>query len=125
MTIANAIRIADKLKPNTLEFLHKVKCLSQLDGQVFKEVFETHENNPIESFDGYDEASPDDTELLIPYPYAEEVYVNYLKAQIDKENGEIVKYNQSITMYNDAFITFQNWYNRTHMPISKGTRFIF
>lgn len=124
MTIAEAISNVDKLKPNGYPESMKINWLSNLDGQVFKEVFQTHENSPIESFEGYDNA-PLDTELLIPYPYDEDIYNYFLQKNIDKENGETAKYNQSVTLYNNAFLAFQNYYNRTHMPIGKGTRFVF
>ena len=124
MTIAEAISLVDKLKPNQYTEDMKKKWLSKLDGLVFKEVFQTHEDNPIESFEGY-EAAGMETELLIPYPYDEDIYNYFLQASMDKENGETAKYNQSITLYNNAFLTFQNFYNRTHKPISSGTRFIF
>lgn len=124
MTIAEAISLVDKLKPNQYTEDMKKKWLSKLDGLVFKEVFQTHEDNPIESFEGYEEAGME-TELLIPYPYDEDIYNYFLQASMDKENGETAKYNQSITLYNNAFLTFQNFYNRTHKPISSGTRFIF
>ena len=124
MTIAEAISLVDKLKPNQYTEIMKKNWLSKLDGLVFKEVFQTHEDNPIESFEGYETAGVD-TELLIPYPYDEDIYNYFLQASIDKENGETAKYNQSITLYNNAFLTFQNWYNRTHKPISSGSRFVF
>ena len=124
MTIAEAISLVDKLKPNQYTETMKKNWLSKLDGLVFKEVFQTHEENPIESFEGYETAGVD-TELLIPYPYDEDIYNYFLQASIDKENGETAKYNQSITLYNNAFLTFQNWYNRTHQPISSGSRFVF
>ncbi len=124
MTIAEAITLVDRLKPNQYPETMKKNWLSKLDGLVFKEVFQTHEDNPIESFKGYEEAGME-TELLIPYPYDEDIYNYFLQASMDKENGETAKYNQSITLYNNAFLTFQNFYNRTHKPISSGTRFIF
>lgn len=124
MTIAEAISLVDKLKPNQYTEVMKKNWLSKLDGLVFKEVFQTHEDNPVESFEGYEEAGME-TELLIPYPYDEDIYNYFLQASMDKENGETAKYNQSITLYNNAFLTFQNYYNRTHKPISSGTRFIF
>lgn len=124
MTIAEAISLVDKLKPNQYTEDMKKKWLSKLDGLVFKEVFQTHEDNPIESFEGYEEAGME-TELLIPYPYDEDIYNYFLQASMDKENGETAKYNQSITLYNNAYLMFQNFYNRTHKPISSGTRFIF
>lgn len=124
MTIQEAINLVDKLKPNQYTFLMKVKWLSKLDGQIFREVFATHEGSPMEVFNGYDDA-PQEQELLVPYPYDEDIYNYFLQAQIDKENGETAKYNQSITLYNTAYFNFQSWYNRTHKPLSHGSRFRF
>ena len=124
MTVAEAISIVDKLRPNQYRDTFKIKWLSKLDGLIFKEVFQTHADSPIESFDGYDE-NAQNTELLVPYPYDEDIYNYFLQAQIDKENGETGKYNQSITLYNNAFLAFQNWYNRTHAPLPSATRFKF
>ena len=54
--------------------------------------------------------------LLIPYPY-DDVYLKWLEAQIDYANGEIARYNNSITLYNSAMTAFMNYYNRTHLPL--------
>lgn len=124
MTIQEAINVVDKLKPNSYDYLVKVKWLSKLDGQIYREVFATHEDNPAEGFNGYDHAEPEQT-LLVPYPYDADIYTYFLQAQIDKENGEINKYNQSVTLYNNAYGGFQAWYNRTHMPVTAGRRFRF
>ena len=124
MTIKEAIDLVDKLKPNQYPFTLKVKWLSKLDGMIFKEVFLTHEGCTMGAFEGYDNALQEQ-ELLVPYPYDEDVYNYFLQAQIDKENGEIAKYNQSITLYNTAYFNFRNWYIRTHQPLSGGTRFRF
>lgn len=124
MTIAEAINLVDKLKPNQYPAPLKVKWLSKLDGQIYREVFLTHEGNPVKEFNGYDDASQD-TVLLVPYPFDEDIYNYFLQAQIDKENGESKKYNQSGAMFNNAYIAFQNWYNRTHLPIAAGKRFRF
>lgn len=124
MNISDAIYLVDKLKPNQYSSDLKIGWLSKLDGQIFKEVFATHADSPIESFEGYD-GSDMDKELLVPYPYDEDIYNYFLQAQIDKENGETAKYNQSITLYNNAFHAFQAWYNRTHLPIPTGQRFVF
>lgn len=124
MTIQEAIKLVDKLKPNQYTATLKTKWLSKLDGQIFCEVFATHEGCPMDSFEGYDEAAQEQ-KLLVPYPYAEDIYNYFLQAQIDKENSEIDKYNQNITLFNSAYSAFVNWYHRTHMPISYGTRFMF
>lgn len=105
--------MVDRLKPNQYEHEQKVGWLSKLDGMVYREVISTHEGNELESFDGYYNSSPD-TELLVPFPYAEDVYNYFLQAQIDKENGETSKYNQNITMFNSSYKTFTDTYSREH-----------
>lgn len=124
MTIKEAIDLVDKLKPNSYPYLVKVKWLSKLDGQIYREVFATHEGNLAEGFHGYDDAEPERI-LLVPYPYDADIYTYFLQAQIDKENGEIAKYNQAITLFNTSYAAFQAWYNREHKPISVGSRFRF
>lgn len=70
---------------------------------------------PIE-FTGY---SPDDlsVKLLVPFPY-DELYVAYLKAKIDEENGETARYNNSAATFNGMLQDFQKAYHRDHMPKS-------
>ena len=58
--------------------------------------------------------------LLVPDPYAEEVYVRYLHSMIDLENAESCMYNQPAAMHNAAYQAFAAWYNRTHLPVSAG-----
>lgn len=117
MTINEAIKLVDKLKPNQYDYEQKVKWLSKLDGMIFIETFMTHSCSPVLKFSGYDNADPD-TILLVPFPYDEDVYNYFLQAQIDKENGEMAKYNQSITLFNNSYKTFQSWYNIRHMPLN-------
>lgn len=124
MTIAEALQLVDTLRPNQFDSGIKKKWLSQLDGMIYEEVFKTHVDNPVEAFDGYDDAD-ESTELLVPFPYDHNVYINYLQAQIDKENGEFGKYNQTVTIYNGAYRAFTDWYNRTHAPLPAESAFLF
>lgn len=124
MTIQEAVNLVDRMKPNQYDHETKVQWLSKLDGMIFREVIATHEGSTLTAFDGYDASDPD-VVLLVPYPYDEDVYNYFLQSQIDKENGEMAKYNQSVTMYNNAFQIFQNWYNRTHLPLPREAAFRF
>ena len=124
MTIHEAVEMVDRLKPNQYDQEQKVKWLSKLDGMIFREVISTHADSNVEEFKGYDNAFPD-TEMLVPYPYDEDVYNYFLQMQIDKENGEMAKYNQSATLYNNAYKIFCDWYNRTHLPIPEKAQFRF
>lgn len=125
MTIAEAISLVDKLKPNQYPPEMKIKWLDKLDGQIYREVIDTHENPVIGQFAGYSDDTPQDTELLVCHPYDEDIYSFFLQAAVDRENGETAKYNQTITLYNNAFLAYQNWYNRTHIPKTTCNRFVF
>lgn len=124
MTIKEAIDLLDELRPNAFDQVRKRHWLSNLDGQIHQDVILTHMHTPQqETFAGYDDAD-DDTVLLVPAPFAEDIYNLYLQMMVDKENGEIRRYNQTATMFNAALSTYQDWYNRTHLPLGLQ-RFMF
>ena len=125
MTIDQAIALCDALRPNQYPRKLKIGWLSKLDGRIFRELLMTHADCPTDSAPSYDDATDGGTQLLVPAPYAEDLYNYFLQAQIDKENGETTRYNQAITMYNSAFRAFANDYRRSHLPLSAGSRFLF
>ena len=108
----------DTFKPNQYTEPQKLGWLLQLDGQIWREIIRTHEG-------GEDIAQPDgsagvERELLVPEPWAGDLYNYWLQAMIDRVNGEIGKYNQTSQLYNQAYLTYAGYYNRTHMPIGCG-----
>ena len=125
MTIDQAIALCDALKPNAYPRELKIGWLSKLDGRIFRELLATHAGCPVNEFAGYDASTEGDTVLLVPAPYCEDIYNYFLQAQIDKENGETTRYNQSVTMYNSAFRAFENDYHRSRLPLSAGKHFVF
>ena len=122
LRINNLIWRIDDLEPNQYSDSQKMKWLSLLDGQIFEEIIKTHEDPIRESFSAYIDGNE---ELLVPYPYGEELYSWYLQAMIAAENAESDKYDQMMGMYNSVFTQFANWYNRTHRPKKAETRFLF
>ena len=122
MKILEAITKIDTLKPNSYTQTEKVKWLSTLDGTIKNEIIDTHEGGEGIVFNGYDDETSLETELLVPSPYCD-VYLRYLEAQIDYANAEYGKYNNAMAMYNSAYSDFERYYNRTHMP--KGKKFKF
>ena len=124
MTLIEAINHVDSVNPNTYSQQEKVYWLSTLDGVVKREIIDTHEGSENVTFEGYNDDTLLTTVLLIPAPY-DEAYVFYLAAQIDYWNREIGKYNNSIAMFNSKYNAYEKYYNRTHMPISKGKCFRF
>ena len=126
MTVGEVIERVQELMPShyTPEMLASWLC--SLDGKINEEVIKTHDRGcrsfgmPIYDGSVYDE----DTLLLVPPPYCDDVYTYYLMAQIASHNAETMKYNQYITLYNSAYDQYTTWYNRTHMPLTRG-RFMF
>ena len=124
MTIIEAINRSDALKSNIFPQEDKVDWLSRLDWMIKKQIIDTHQGADSVPFAGYDDNTDLHTVLLVPTPY-DEIYLRWLEAQIDYHNGEIEKYNVAITMFNTAYEGFERYYNRTHMPIASGSRFVF
>ena len=118
MTVMGAINQLNAIKPNGYGQTEKIKWLSTLDGIIKREIIDTHEGGDGGEFSGYTDSSLM-TKLLVPAPY-DDIYIKWLEAQIDYANGEYGKYNNSITMFINAYEAFAKYYNRTHMPKSRS-----
>lgn len=124
MKIIEAIGIVNELKPNAYSQDRKVEWLSALDSMVQRLVYDKHENSPSCGFVGYPNDVDPDTDLLVNG--YDQMYVRWLAAQIDLNQGEFAKYNNSIEMFNAEWDKFTGEYNRTHMPITGGHgRFLY
>jgi len=117
MTIKDCIDIVDNIKPNQYTIKDKVMWLSFLDEKIINDVLKTHEgyDGRYDGFEGYSEDKLTIT-LIVPSPY-DRLYTAYLKMQIDKENGEMQRYNNSLTLYNTYLLEYKKHYNKTHMPL--------
>lgn len=124
MTIAEAIDLTDKLTPNAYEETDKVRWLLEIDMLVYDDLISTHDGLLIFYRPDYS-AENIDEELLIPEPYAEDVYINFLQAKIAQQNGEDAKYNKAVLFYNDGYTRFAKAYNAAHRPLPQGTYFKF
>lgn len=123
MTIIEAINHVDTVKPNIYGQTEKIKWLSDIDGMIKAEIIDTHEDGHDISFNGYNEATALTQQLLAPAPY-DKLYIYYLEMKIDYANNEYGKYNNTLSMYNEAYKAFQRYYNGRHKPKSSG-RFLF
>ena len=117
MTIEKILAKVDELKPNQYSDNIKIGWISELEGKIYKEMVLTHEHEEEDiTFSGYTENDMG-RELIAEDPYCN-VYEDYLYAKIDFKNGETDRYTNSMIMFNADMRAFQNWYNRTHMPLS-------
>lgn len=119
MTILEVIGRVDKLSPNTYEQHEKRGWLSTCEWNIKRNIVDTHEGSEAVAFTGYDDNTPYDTVLIAPAPY-DELYVYWLEAQIHYANGDIGKYNNAISLYNEAILDFRNYYNQIHKPLQKN-----
>ena len=122
MTISEALTKIDSLKPNGYSQTDKIGWLSLADGTIKNNIIDTHEGGEDITFNGYDDDTPLDTELIVKAPY-DELYLSWLASKIDFYNGEYARYNNNITRYNDAITAYKNYYNRTHMPKGKSIKY--
>ena len=109
ITISQIIALCDSLRPNSFPQELKESWLQSFDDRVYLEIFKTHQNCPEKT-----------SELLIPEPFARDIYCFYLESCMDRENGETGRYNQSAALFNDSFEAFKNHYNSQNLPISRG-----
>ena len=124
MRISEAISKVDALKPNTYTPEDKIDWLSTLDHRVKTQIIDTHECNEPIYFYGYDGLIDQETELLVHAPY-DEMYLRWLEAMIDYHNSDDDRYNNAIILFNNVYEGYKKHYTRTHMPISKGSKFSF
>ena len=113
MTIEQAIREVDDLKPNSYSETHKIKWLSRVDAMVHRLILDHHKTSIPVNFHGYNDATPMDTVLLVSDPF-DEIYGAYLRAQIDYHNREFDSYNNEIETFHAAFSAFGDDYRSRH-----------
>ncbi len=122
MKAMEVIERVDLLEPNDYSPEQKLHWLSTLDGKIFRELVETHEDAAVTELPAYVNGGE---ELIVGAPYGEDVYYYYLQAMIAAENSETQRYNKRMTMFNAAYQAWTDFYNRTHRPKRAGTHVLF
>lgn len=124
MTIQDVIGRVDVIAPNQYTDEQKLQWLSDFDGKVWRELLVTHEraDGTPESYEEHEDASE---EMLIPAPWATDIYTYYLLSRIAEANAEIQKYNLYATMLNTVYDEYAAWVNKNRQAVydSRGWRF--
>lgn len=92
----------------------KIRWLSEIDHIIYNDVILTHHAD-VRSYDGHNGG---EEKLYAVAPY-DVLYVYWLMAKIDLASSELNKYNNSLSLFKEAFKDYKAWYNRTHMPVAK------
>lgn len=124
VTAYDVITEANDLSPNQYDNDLKLKWLEDLDGKVYNELIEGHDDpDTIERFAASDYSSTD-VELLIGLPYARDVYINYLRGKIAEANAEAERYNLYAAAFNAEYQQYAAHYNsRTPLLKQRGWRY--
>lgn len=115
MTIRDAIEQVRNLKPNQYDDETLVGWLSDLDGQIWEDLLCHFDEAGLSAPPRYERKKDLETELLVKRPH-EELYVIYLCAKVDYQNGEFDRYNNAMMMVMSKMEAYQNAYTRMHMP---------
>ena len=106
LTATEVLSQVDALLPNAYAVEEKLRWLSQAEGFVKREIL--RENGELPALTAC-------TVLCVPAPY-DEMYRHYIEAQIHYANGEMARYNNAGTAWNNAFLTYRDYYYRTVTP---------
>ena len=112
MTVREAIAMARKLKPcdqGVFDDAMLVQFVNEIEGKTQTEVLQIARADCVR----YDAAADLDAELLIGPPH-DKLYYLYVMAMIDFANAEYDKYNNTVTLCDEAVSEWARWFIRTH-----------
>ena len=117
MNVMEILAEVDMKYPNDVDQVHKWSWITTLEKQLLDECLMTHEISAEEQQKAAEiarmKALDRDYEPLAQPPYYE-VYVHFLGMQIALVNTDTDQYDNEQTLYNNALLTYKNWFNRTH-----------
>ena len=120
MTIEQARSAADGLRNNLIDRDVKKRMLSELDGRIYYEIMNAYGKEG--EFEGYSPTTPNDRELLVPYPY-DSLYIAYLEQELERLSGELQRYNNASVLFNERYGAFSAWWMRTHTSDTPKLKF--
>ena len=138
MTINEIISLADKYRPgNRYDNDLKTRWIYEIDSMVFdeyvlpkmnrpgRETTVAEEINPLnmdrkpqtgvfrKELKPYNYETDNERKVLLPERFSD-VYVQYIKAKMDAEDGETDEYNNSVILYQAALDEFSGWFIRNY-----------
>ncbi len=111
MTIQSLFDETDALVPNFYTAAQKLKWFNDLEYKIYKEIFTEFYPGDLSDYEDHTDTAEAPS---VDNAYGREMYLHYLIAQIDFYNDEYSKYNQAITLFNNAYKAFEDYYTRTY-----------
>lgn len=117
MKLTKAIQGFRDLCPNPYPSDQLMAWISELDGMAVLDIFAGREDNPApEGWQPYTQQDLE-KELLICAPY-DAIYMDWLKSKVDYWQDES-NYANSSKAFNNAYMSFGDYWRRTHGPLQK------
>lgn len=109
MTLKEAIKKADEIRPNAISDELKAGWIHELEGQIAEMMGIPCPENTF----------PRDRELLMKAP-RDNIYYLYAAAMIDHMQQDSELYYNDMTMFNAALTDAKGWYRRHNTPKCMG-----
>jgi hypothetical protein len=120
VTIGELISYFDEQVPNEHTQEAKIRWLNEIETQIYRDIILTHEGADDYSFDGYDNSTDPETQLIVDAEYSE-MYRYWLEKSVHYADREIEAYNNALAMYQAYYDSFLAAYNRRHRSNKTGT----
>lgn len=131
-TVAQIIEQYNAERPNQVDDSVKVIWLRKCEQMLINEIYVQHDHDLEDetklelkvvgstlyitgagSFEDHISNFGMDSSLLVPEPY-DDLYIHYLDQRIAYNNNDKARYNSAATQYNNALLTYQQYFNRTY-----------
>ena len=113
MTVKELFDLVDQIRPNAFTEREKLHFLNTIEGKVYREILEKAEKG-AEEFLPFREGD-EERELAVPIPYTD-IYIYYLAAMRDFDNGDAGRYNDTMVLSNTAWNDYAAYYREKHRP---------
>ena len=139
-TVAQTIEQFNTEYPNQVDDALKVTWLRKCEQMLINEIYIQHEHDLEDesklklsvsgptlvitragTFADHISNFDMDTELLVPEPY-DDLYLHYLAQRVAYNTNDKTRYNTAATMYNNALLTYQQYFNRTYKAITPSKK---
>lgn len=106
MTPESCMTLADSITPNCVPPVLKRRWLAELEGHILV-CIQNHDPEALDIRGEEEEA----LYLSAPFPF-DRMYYLYLLAMIDFYNGDVSRYEESASLFNDALDEYAKWCKR-------------
>lgn len=140
MTVAGLIEQYNTERPNQVADSLKVNWLRRVEELVINEILKSHEHDLEDektvnltvrgttlvidsagSFEEHLDSFDMDSTLLVEEPY-DELYLHYLDQKIAINQNDTKRYNMAASLFNNAWLTYQQYCNRTYVTKKRKKR---